>query len=372
MTEYLLIFLILLLGSLVFYLIYERYIGQTTKSVSSLYLDALKDLLDGRAVSAFTKLHKVVAEDSSNIDAYLRLGQILRENKKPERALQVHKDLTLRGGLLAADKVAILRQLALDYKDLKNYDMTEAALKELISLQHDDHWAHTILLQIRKEQGKWDEAYDTAAALLKLETDKSKKPLAVFKYRQGEQLFKQKEYHKARIILKEAVGLDPSFAPAYIAIGDSYYDEQRYEDAVNFWNKLIEAVPDQGHRVIERLKKTLFDLGRFGDIVQICEKILQHSPKDREARLTLAEFFQKKGDLEVAEEMLTRAVDDSPDDLETIVKLVQIYLERKDIRKIDELFRNLEFRLETKRVQRQNSVLSKPVEAGFIGTSQKA
>jgi lipopolysaccharide biosynthesis regulator YciM len=369
MTEYLLIFLILMLGSLVFYLIYERYVGQATKSASSLYLDALKDLLDGQQVAAFTKLHKVVAEDSSNVDAYLRLGQILRENKKPERALHVHKDLTLRGGLSTADKVAILRQLTLDYKDLKNYDMTEAVLKELISLQHHDYWAHTNLLQIQKEQGKWDEAYDTAAALLKLGSDKSKKPLAVFKYRQGEQLHKQKEYHKARIIFKEAIGLDPSFAPAYIAIGDSYYDEERYEDAVNFWNKLIEAVPDQGHRVIERLKKTLFDLGRFGEIAQMCEKILKHSPKDREARLTLAEFFEKKGDLEIAEEMLNRAVDDSPDDLEAIVKLIQIYLERKDMRKIDELFRNLELRLETKRDLRQNSALSGPVEAGLIGTS---
>jgi lipopolysaccharide biosynthesis regulator YciM len=369
MTEYLLIFLVLLLGSLVFYLIYERFVGQATKSVSSLYLDALKDLLDGRQVTAFTKLHQVVTEDSSNIDAYLRLGQIMRENKKSERALQVHKDLTLRGGLSTADKVAILRQLALDYKDMKNYDMTEAALKELISLEHDDLGAHTNLVQIQKEQGKWDEAYDTAAALLKLESNKSKKPLAVFKYRQGEQLYKQKEYHKARILFKEAIGLDPSFAPAYLAIGDSYYDEKRYEDAVNFWNKLIEAVPDQGHRVIERLKKTLFDLGRFGDIAQICEDILKHSPKNREARFTLAEFYEKKGDLEAAEEMLTRIVDDFSDDLEATVKLIQIYLERKDMRKINELFRNLELRLETKRFQRQNSVLSEPVEAGFIGTS---
>ncbi|MFQ6007676.1 MAG: tetratricopeptide repeat protein [Candidatus Zixiibacteriota bacterium] len=369
MTEYLLIFFVLLLGSLVFYLIYERYAGKATKSVSTLYIDAHKDLLDGRPFAAFTKLHKVVSVDSNNIDAYLRLGQILRENKKPERALQVHKDLTLRGGLSTAHKVAILRQLALDYKELKNYDMTEAALKELISLQHDDLWAYTCLLQIQKEQGEWEEAYDTAATLLKLESDKSKKPLAVFKYRQGEQLYKQKEYHKARIIFKEAIGLDPSFAPAYIAIGDSYYDEQRYEDAVNFWNKLIEAVPDQGHQVIERLKKTLFDLGRFGDIAEMCEKILKHSPKNREARLTLAEFFEKKGDLEAAEELLSRAIDDSPDDMEAIVKLIQIYLERKDMKKIDELFSNLELKLETKRVQRQNNVPGEPVEAGLIGTS---
>ena len=369
MTEYVVVFLILLLGSLVFYVGYERYVGKATKSTSSLYTEALKDLLDGREVVAFTKLRQVAAEDSGNIDAYLRLGQILRNNKKSDRALQVHKDLTLRGGLSAVDKAAILRQLAVDYKELGNQDMTEAALKELVSLQPQDRWAYSYLLQLQKEQAKWSEAYDTAAALLKLESDKSKKPLAVFKYRQGEQLYRQKEYHKARVLFKEAIGLDPTSVPAYIAVGDSYYDEERYEDAVNFWNKLIEAVPDQGHRVIERLKKSLYDLGRFGEIAQICEDILKHSPKNREARLTLAEFFEKKGDLEAAEEMLTRVVEDSPNDLESIMRLIQIYLERKDTVKIADLFRSLELKLAVQKDKHQNGVRSGTIEAGVIGTS---
>ena len=365
MTEYVLIFLILLLGSLVFYLGYERFLNKASKSASSLYIESLRDLLDGRQERAFTKLRQVVTEDSANIDAYLRLGQILRENKKPQRALRVHKDLTLRGDLAPADKEAILHQLALDYRDLKNADMTEVALKELLSLQPDDRWAHLNLLQLQKEAQKWNEAYDTAAALLKLESNKSKKPLAVFKYHQGEQLYKHKEHHKSRILFKEALGLDPSFVSAYLAVGDSYHDEQRYEDAVNFWNKLIEAVPDQGHRVIDRLKKTLFDLGRFGDIAKICENILKHSPKNREARLSLAEFFEKKGDLDAAEEILTQMVDDSPDDVTSIIALIRIYLERGDRKKIDELFRSLEQRRE----KRQSSSQNETVRAGLIGIS---
>jgi lipopolysaccharide biosynthesis regulator YciM len=366
MTEYILVVLVLVLGVVAVYLGYQRYTGRGHKSVSALYVEALQDLLDGRQIAAFTKLRQVVAEDSNNIDAYLRLGQILRENKKPERALQVHKDLTLRSGLSTEDKAAILRQLTLDYEALGNHDMAEAALKELISLQPQDRWAYNNLLKLQKEQGKWDDAYDTATALLKLGAGKSKKSLAVFKYRQGERLYRQREYHKARILFKEAIGLDPNYAPAYLAIGDSYCDEKRYEDAVNFWNKLIEAVPDQGHLVIERLKKTLFDLGRFGDIAQICEKILKHSPKNREARLTLAEFFEKKGDLEAAEDMLSRVVDDTPNDLEALMKLIRIYLERGDREKIEELFRNVELKLEAKGNGRDN-IPSGAMEAGITG-----
>ena len=196
MTQYLIVFLVLLAGSMAFYLVYERFFRPKQKPTPTLYMDALRDLLDGRQVAAFAKLRQVVAEDAANIDAYLRLGQILRGNKKPDRALQVHKDLTLRGGLSADEKVAILQQLVLDYHDLGNLDMAEAALREMTELSPDSRWARVKLLELQQDAGKWVDAYDTAAALLKLESDKSKKPLAVFKYQQGQELYKKKEYQK--------------------------------------------------------------------------------------------------------------------------------------------------------------------------------
>jgi len=202
------------------------------------------------------------------------------------------------------------------------------------------------LLQIQQRQSRWSEAYETAARILKIEANKSKKPLAVFKFQQGLQLSKQKEHHKARIVFKEALGLDPSYAAAYLAIGDSYCDEERFEDAVNFWTKLIEAVPTQGHRAIERLKKALFDLGRFGDIAQICEDILKHSPKDLKARLSLAEFHEKKGDMELAQELLTQIVEDEPDNLEAILELIRIYGERGDNKKLTEFLRQVQLKRE--------------------------
>ena len=346
MTQYLLVFLTLLAGAVAFYLVYERYFSKPVKPVSSLYMAALRDLLDGEQASAFAKLRQVVAEDSTNLDAYLRLGQILRENNKTQRAIQVHKDLTLRSDLSVSDKSAILKQLTLDYKDLNDLDMAEAALRELVSLDSRNHWAHVNLLELYQRAHKWEEAYDIANTVLRLESNKSKRPLAMFKHRLGEQLYRKKEYHKARVLFKEAIGLDPSFVPAYLAVGDSYYEQDRPDDAVNFWSKLITAVPDQGHRVIERLKKTLFDLGRFGEIAEICERILKDSPRNVQARLTLAEFHEKKGDLDAAEELLAQIVDDSPDDLHSIVELIRVYLEKNETRKIRELFRTLEQRRE--------------------------
>ncbi len=354
MVEYILVFVLLFLATLGVYVLYERFVRKPERPISTLYIQALRDLLDGEDVKAFGKLRQVVSEDYGNVDAYLRLGQILRENSKPDRALQVHKDLTLRTGLSGDEKASVLHQLALDYLDLKDNDMAEAALKEMISLDANDRWAHIQLLKIQETGHKWDEAFDTAGKVLKIEHNKSKKPLAYYKYQQGSDLYKQREYHKARILFKEAIGLDPAYVPAYLAIGDSYADEQRYEDAATFWKKLIESVPDKGHLVIGRLKKTLFDLGRFGELGDICRTILTHDSRNIEARLTLAEFHEKKGDLDAAEELLTQVVDSQPENMTAVIELLRILLEKGDRKRVQDLIRSLGRRLEKQRTAAVN------------------
>jgi len=360
MVQYGFQFLLLLLFVLAVYLIYERLVNRTKKPESMTYVEALRDLLDGRQESAFTKLRQVVAEDSGNLDAYLRLGRILRDNNQPQRALQVHKDLTLRSGLSRQQRVAILREIASDCLALNDLKTAEAALREQIELDSQDHWAHTRLLALQEKAQQWDAAYDTAVTILKLEGNKSKKPLARFKLQLGEQLYRQREYHKARIAYKEAIGLDPGHVAAYLAIGDSYSEEKRFEDAVTFWNKLITSVPDQGHRVINRLKRTLYELGRFGEIRSTCELILEHSPTNLEAQRALAEFYEKKGDMDLALERREKILEDHPDDATVILDLVRVYLERGDHTRIGALIREFEKKRE-RHAQKKPGGATEPV-----------
>jgi len=361
-VEYILIFVLLLAVTTGLYALIDRFFDKKVKSESAVYVEALRDLLDGREEAAFSKLRQAVAEDSENLDAYLRLGQILREYGKPERALQVHKDLTLRGGLKPEQKASVLRQLAGDYLALGNFDMAEAAVKELLQYDSNNRWAHARLLEIQQKAEKWDEAYDTAVSLMKIESNKSKKPLAFFKYKMGMNLFKKREYHKARVLFKDALGLDPKYAEAYIAIGDSYTLEGRHEDAATFWEKMIEAVPEEGHQVLDRLQKTLYDLGRFGDIERICQKIMEQVPNDTMAKLTLANIYKKKGELDAAERLLAEVVETNPDDVNVVMQLVRLYLEKRENQKLDRLFRMVE-----KNRQRKPTLPSQPTGSTIAG-----
>lgn len=346
MDSILIIFILALSALLFIYLYYDRFKKEKKGKDLTSYIEGLKALLDGRDEAAFGKFREAVAEDSENIDAYVRIGNILRKYGKTDKALQVHKDLTIRHGLSPDDKRLILRALAEDFLALNDNASALSALRELISIGGDDRWAAERLLELHSRTGDWEAAFEMKERLVKSDGAKSKGALAIYKFLQGEKLYNEKEYHKARLLFKEAINLDAACIPAYIFIGDSYLAENREEDAVEFWTRLIKTVPEASHFVLSRLKRALFDLGKFGEIFTICNEILETSPKNLDARLTLAEYHYKKGEYSDAMDHLSVAIEDHPESYMPILDLAKISLTVGDKKRLSDLINRLEQRRE--------------------------
>ena len=90
------------------------------KDSNKLYTEALEALLEGDIENAVFKLKDLVQYDTNNIRAYLRLGDIFRENLKVEQALKIHQSLILRKRLSKALQCEIYMSLARDFFELKN------------------------------------------------------------------------------------------------------------------------------------------------------------------------------------------------------------------------------------------------------------
>lgn len=326
MEAIIIIILLAVAVSLMIFVYYGQYKKEKRQPDDRLYIEALRALLDNRDEEAFSKFREVVAGDSTNIDAYLRLGDILKKYGKADKALQVHKDLTMRHNLKNIEKKSILRALSEDFIATSDHASAETALKELISIDPSNRWAYENLLRLHETTGNWDEAFEIKEKLLKIDGDHSKKGLAVYRYHQGEKLFGRKEYHKARVLFKEAISMDPSCVDAYIKIGDSYVLEDRLDDAVHIWQKMVVAVPARAGMVLGRLKKALFELGRYGDISLVCNDILETSPDNLDARLLLADYHQKKGEVTEAIEHLRAALDSHPEAYGPALELARLYL----------------------------------------------
>lgn len=344
METFAIILVLAVAGLAAVYLFYNKSQKEKKGKDPSTYIEGLKALLEGRDEHAFSKFREVVAEDSSNIDAYVRIGNILRKYDKSDKALQVHKDLTLRQGLERAQKISILTALADDYIALEDYYSAESALKELRLVDPSGRGAVRKLLEVYSRLGNWDEAFVTKELLIKMGGDKTRTGLAIYKYFQGQKLFDEKKFHKARILFKEAIGFDTKCTPAYILIGDSYLSENRTEDAVNIWRRMLVAVPDEAHLALGRIKKALFELGRYGEISDICREVIGAAPTSLDARLALADYYSKKGEYSVAIEHLRTAADNHPESYLPTLELAKLYLMSDDKERLKQLLDRLDGR----------------------------
>ncbi|MEW5924252.1 MAG: tetratricopeptide repeat protein [Candidatus Zixiibacteriota bacterium] len=342
MDTIIVIFLLAIIALILIYIYYDRYKREKKGKDPTTYIEGLQALLNGQEEMAFSRFRDVITQDSENIDAYIRIGNILRKYGKPDKALQVHKDLTLRHGLSTNDKKMILQAMAEDFIGLKDTESAATALRELLAGDNHNRWAAEKLLDVYTQMEDWEGAYEVKEILLKLDGGKSKTGLAIYKFLQGVRLFDDREFHKSRLLFKEAINLDTACTPAYVYIGDSYLAENRLEDAAAIWRRMIKTIPNESHHVLGRLKKVLFDLGHFGEIETVCNEILISSPKNIDARLTLADYFFKKGEYGEAAEHLGTTIDEHPDSFLPVLELAKVYLVTGEKKKLSELLHKLE------------------------------
>jgi len=292
-----------------------------------LYIDALKALLAGEEKVAFQKFREVARRDPENVDAYLKLGDLFRKRKRYDKALQIHKELTLRPSLSIQEKSEVLKSLAEDFSAAGNHDRAISVLEELYKAnEKDERVAFKLLLEYEESQ-RWEEAFELRKKIFGHDRDQTRKILALYKVFWGKARAERGELHKARIAYKEALNYDENCVPAYIWLGDAYYQDRRLTDAVEYWRKLVERVPEAGYLVFNKLERTLFELGEYGNISEIYENILSQNPKNTFALFSLARIHEKKGMLEDAMERYRQILDIDPGFIFARLSLARLYLQ---------------------------------------------
>ena len=118
------------------------------KDSTKLYIEALEALLQGDVENAILKLKDLVQYDTNNIRAYLRLGDIFRENQKAEQALKIHQSLILRKRLSKALQSEIYMSLAKDYFELKKFEKVQFYLLEILKIDKKNLNALNFILDV--------------------------------------------------------------------------------------------------------------------------------------------------------------------------------------------------------------------------------
>ncbi len=274
-----------------------------------LYINAMKSLLAGEDKVAFQKFKEVARRDPENVDAFLKLGDLFRKSKKYDKAMQIHRELLIRPSISPEDKNEILKSLAQDYSASGNSDKAISVLADLYRDNEKDQWVALRLLAEYELIARWEEAFDLRKKISDRKEAETGRILALYKVFWGKARAEAGELHKARVAYKEALNYDESCIPTYIYLGDAYYEDERLKDAVEYWKKLVEVMPEAGYLVFDKLEKSLFELGEYGEITEIYEGILSRNPKNVFALFYLARINEKKGLSETAADQYKQILD---------------------------------------------------------------
>jgi len=295
------------------------------------YERALVALLAGDRDEAIHAFADAVRLDSNNVDAYIHLGNLLREKGEAVRAYRIHRELMARAGHSPSRARAIREGLVLDLIATGRIAEALEAATELRHAERKSGHSLRVILKAYEAAGEWERAYEIRAELAKQHEGRASNILARYRASIGEMHLRQGAVEEAKKSFKGALKLDRQHPVALLRLGDIYYTSGHAERAILLWKGLATAHPEAAHLVLRRLEAAEFERGRFSEMEQTYEELLGHNPRDARVHLALARLHLKRENLDEAERTLRSALEIEPASAAARLLLVQVQRQRGDL-----------------------------------------
>ena len=283
-----------------------------TKPKTSLYAQALNHILQSEYDIAIKELKSIIEKDTSHIDAYIKLGNILRKTGKLKPAVKVHQTLLYRQDINKLQKLEIMRNLVLDYVELNEKGNALSVALNILDEEKKNIWALEKIWHLYRDLKKWNKASEYMERVLQIRKENNKRAMAIYKAQEGLEKFENKAFHDARLIFRKAIRIDSRCEASYYYIAESYLKEKRDADAVEWWEKFADVAPKKAWLIFPQLQKVLFNYGNFGNIEDFYLKILKTEPDDVRTITALASFYERKGDLSRASDLISDLIETNP------------------------------------------------------------
>lgn len=310
---------------------------EKTSETTQPYTEGLNFLLAGDIQKAKERLNEAVRRDTENIDAYLKLGAIMRQSGQLSSAIKIHQSLTIRSDLKESKKTEIYKELALDYEQAGSLQKAAGYTDKLLALDGSNRWAIPFRIRLAEQLNDWQTAFNLTKKHTSILKNAEPFKLALYRVEEGRVLMKDGREKEGRVKCREALKLDHTCAPAFLTLAQSYIKEEREEDALKEVKLLLETNPDQGYLAYELMENLYFNLGRFDEIETIYREILSERPADLPAAKALARFLRKKGEVERVLKVCQDALNYHPEDLWMRRFMIRTLLEANRLNEIGPL-----------------------------------
>ena len=265
------------------------------RRTESIYTNALNAMVRGDTRTALSNLRDVVKQDSDHINAYLQMGNILRQDNNGQAAIKIHQSLTVRPKLDNQIKLDIHKALALDFEQIENLSRAQQEAELVLKIDKKNQWANEFLLTIFEKQKNWDKATQISKTIQRHKKEKDPTQISKYLVFQGMDKLEKGSEIEAINLFEKAVKTSPKFALSYLKLGDYYAEKRDLTKAIENWKNFALYDPDDGHGIYSKIESALFDLGRFSEVEKFYRRILNNNPINLAALTRLANVLQEKG-----------------------------------------------------------------------------
>ena len=286
------ILILVIIGGLTFFYIQPKQQAKT----ESIYTDALNAMVRGDKRTALKHLRDVVKQDTNHVDAYLQMGDILREEGNALAAIKIHQSLTVRPNLKNDVKIHIHRSLALDYNQISQLAKARREVELLLKLDKKNLWANEFLLALFEKQQDWDKATQISKIIQKVKQLEDPTQIARFLVLKGMDKHEKGKVDEAIKTFDIAAKTDPNYEKTYLCLGDIYLVKRDLVKAIDNWEKYALLNPENGKMIYSKIEAALFDLGRFSEVEKFYERIVDKDPSNLSALTKLANVLEEKGE----------------------------------------------------------------------------
>ena len=317
------------------------------KKIDTIYLDALNAMLLSDKKKAITLLSSLVKNDSEHVNAYLQLGNLLR-NDDTDRAIKIHQMLTVRQNLNNDTKIEILKSLSLDYKKINEFSKSKIEAEKILDIDKNNIWANKFLLSLAENTKDWDYAEKKARDLKKIKGYDNEVNLSKYTLQKGVMFLEDNNFLDSEKLFKKAISESPEFGMPYKYLGDIKYINRDLVKAVEYWEKFMDLSIENSHIVFDSIETALFDLGRYSEVENFYRKVLEKNPSDLNAGQRLANVLNEKGENKAALDLIEKFIDDIEPSILVMLMKLKLSLTSKTPAElghfIDEILKNVKNR----------------------------
>ena len=280
---------------------------------NKLYTEALNMLVRGDSQNAIRLLRDVVKQDTNHLDAYLQLGDILRDEGNSQNAIKIHQSLTVRPGLDDKLQIQIHQSLAKDYLSLNEISLAKKEAEMILNIDKKEFWATEFLLDLAEKSHDWAQAAHLIKTLDSNNSDITR--LARFKVYEGMGKFENDDRKGAEQCFNKAIEIAPNFGLPHLYLGNLFSENRNLVKALEHWEQYALLDLKNGSSIYSKIESALFDLGRFSEVEKFYQRALKNYPRNLDALAKIANVLEEKGERQKALDLVEDALSQHQDSI---------------------------------------------------------